>query len=150
MEANLALALEREKEVERRTEEHIQDAKRSSVEEFKASFIFAGEMAQAVEVFKSFEEYHNSHVTFSEKIFHQAHKEGWVDCQKSVEEEHPEFDLAFLDYEDEDEDDEKVHIASELSFSEKENVADPPSSSTINVDLFEPPSNTTPREKVKD
>ncbi|XP_073109559.1 probable LRR receptor-like serine/threonine-protein kinase At3g47570 [Elaeis guineensis] len=81
-----------------------------------------------METFKASAEYHNSHVAFSEKIFHQAHKEGWVDCRKSIEKEYLELDLTFLDYEDEDEEDEKVHIISELSVSEEENVVEPPSS----------------------
>ena len=125
VESNLTLILEREKEAERRTEEHIQDAKCSSVEDFKASPAFVEEMVQAVEAFKTSEEYRNSHLTFSKKIFHQAHKEDWVDCRKSIEEEHLELDLTSLDYEDEDEDDEEVHIVSKLSIFEKENIAEP-------------------------
>ena len=103
-----------------------------------------------METFKASAEYHNSHVAFSEKIFHQAHKEGWVDCRKSIEKEHLELDLTFLDYEDEDEEDEKVHIISELSVSEEENVVEPPSSLITDAGLFEPPLNTTLQEKIDD
>ena len=95
-----------------------------------------------IEVFKASEKYCDGHIAFSEKIFHQAHKECWVDCRKSIEKEHPKLDLIFLDYEDEDEDEdgEEVHIASELSFFEKENVAEPPSSSTADAGHSELPS----------
>ena len=144
VESNLALTLEREKEVERKTVERIQDAKYSSVEEIKVSPIFAEEMAGAVEAFKVFAEYRSSHVTFSENIFCQAHKEGWINCRKSIEEEYSELDLIFLDYKDEDEEDDKVHTASELSIFKKENVAEPPSSSTADADPSEPPLDITP------
>nr|XP_010937020.1 tropomyosin-like [Elaeis guineensis] len=114
VETDLALTLEREKEAERRAEEHIQDTKHSSIEKFK------------------------------------AHKKGWVDCRKSIEEEHLELDLIFLNYEDEDKDDEKIFTASELPIYKKENVAEPLSSSTADAGLFEPLSDTTPQEKSVD
>ena len=69
MESDLTLTLKKKKEMERRTDEYIQDAKHSSVEEFKASPAFAEEMDQVVEVFKVSKEYRDSHVAFSEKIF---------------------------------------------------------------------------------
>ena len=141
MESNLALTLERKKKAERRTEECIQDAKRSFIEEFKASPTFTEEMSRVVEVFKASEEYHDSHVAFSEKIFHKAHKEGLVDYRKLIEEEHLEFDLAFLDYEDED--GEEVHTTFKLSISEKENIAKPPSFSTIDIGPSKPLVDTT-------
>ena len=65
--SNLALTLEKEKEMERKTEERIQDAKHSFVKKFKASPAFAEEMARAIEVFKVSEEYHDSHVAFNKK-----------------------------------------------------------------------------------
>ena len=71
-----------------------------------------------------------------------------VDCRKLIEKEHPELDLIFLDYEDED--GEEVHIAFKLSIFEKENVIEPPSSSIADAGPSEPPSDTTPQEKVRD
>ena len=120
MKFDLALALKREKEEEKRIKERIQDARRSSIEEFKASPAFTEEMARAVEVFRASEEYRNSHVTFSEKIFHQAHKEGWADYWKLIEEEHPKLDLAFLDYEDKEKDGEQIHSLRAPCFQEGE------------------------------
>ena len=73
-----------------------------------------------------------------------------VDYQRLIEEEHPELDLAFLDYEDGDEDDEEVHTTFELFISEKENITEPLSSSTADAGPSEPPSDTTSQEKVGD
>ena len=103
-----------------------------------------------MEAFKASIEYRNSHVAVSKKFFYQAHKEGWVDCRKSIEEEHPKLDPVFLDYEDEYGEDKKVHIVSELPIFEEENIAEPPFSSTTDAGSSEPPTNTTPQEKVGD
>ena len=149
VESDLALILKRKKETERRTEECIQGAKHSSIEKFKASPTFAEEMARAIEAFKASKEYRDSHVTFSEKNFHQAHKEDQIDYRKLIE-KHPKLDFIFLDYEDGDEDGEKVHTISELPTSEKENVVKPLSSSTADAGPSEPPSDTPPQEKVGD
>ena len=70
VEFDLVLALKKEKEAERRTEDLIQDAKHSSLEEFKASPTFVEKMAWAIEIVKASEEYCDSHVAFSKKIFH--------------------------------------------------------------------------------
>ena len=112
MKFDLTFTLKRERKDKKRAEEHIQDTRRSSIEEFKASPTFAKEMARVVEAFRAFEEYCNSHVTFNEKIFYQAHKEGWPDYWKLIEEEHPELYLAFLDYEDEEKDGEHFMLFS--------------------------------------
>ena len=66
-----------------------------------------------------------------------------------IEEEHPELDLTFLDFKDEDEDGEEVHIVYELSVSQKENVA-ALLSSTADAAPSEPPLDTTPQKKVGD
>ena len=150
MESDLTLTLKKKKEMERRTDEYIQDAKHSSVEEFKASPAFAEEMARAIEVFRVSEEYRNNHVTFNEKIFHQTYKEGWADCRKLIEEEHQELNLAFLDYEDEEKDGKEIHAVSKLPAFEKEKVIEPPSFSTTDVDSSKPSSDMTLQVNIGD
>ena len=60
------------------------------MEEYKASSTFVKKKAQAVGAFKASQEYHDSHIVFSRKIYHGAHKEGRIDCRKLIEEEHRE------------------------------------------------------------
>ena len=53
VEANLILMRKRKKETKERVEEHIREAKRHTVTEYKASFTFAKEKAQVVGAFKT-------------------------------------------------------------------------------------------------
>ena len=91
-------------------------------------------------------------MAFSRKIYHEDHKERWIDYQKLIEEEHLKTDLAFLDYEEKE--DEET-LAPKIFSLEKENAVElvltiAPSSST-DVGPFEPPLNVVNfQEKVRD
>ena len=123
------------------------------MEEYKASSTFVKKKAQAVGAFKASQEYHDSHIVFSRKIYHGAHKEGRIDCRKLIEEEHPDTDLAFLDYKEE-EDEETLTL--EVSTPKKDNTIElvlsiTPSSSNADVSPSEPLSDVVdPQEKIGD